>query len=1666
MTGFAHLLKWTRKMTSLINDQKQGRKRAFQRQPMRRANMRLEELEERIAPAFLGQQMFPADYPTNNSIANAPVSANSAAWISAMAATRNHLVVNWGAYTPGARDPNGNPSPLYSMPYNVVHSKDTVNYTMVKVYIDNYPGESDISGTDPTQGNRPYVLVPMPKVNPQSMFIEGDNQVGPDPTRFTGGGSDSHLIVWDADTDTAYEMWETSRPNESSAVPNGYYISTAIASQWNAANEVTWNMAADTFRTLGYTSGDAAGLPILNNIARPDEALSSAHGGQSAIPAIDHALRFTLPRGLISSQFTYPASHVAAGGGSIPYGARFRLRNDAATNALIAQMGPESQVIAHALQQYGLILADIGSSMFVQGAATSVNTNNNPIVDPTTGKPITWDMNDLTPDAASGPFTVGLDSIPTTDFEAVNLTPQVTSLSASSGPAGTLLTITGENFTGSGGHLSVLFVPPGNNPPYTSNGTTTTLNAGVVAASAVTVLDDQHIQVVVPSGLSGTVDIQVLSGQLLDDTYNGDFENATAPIFGYGISAQTASDQFTFSPVTAAVPSVTGISPASGPAVGSTTVTITGANFTGATGVFFGSTPATSFKVVSATTISANAPAGRAGQVVDVSVTTPSGTSATSTADQFSYSSTPAPTLTSISVTPDNPTATAGTSATFTATGTFSDNSTQVLTSGVTWSSTNQAVATVNGSGFANALAAGTTTITALDGGVSGSTTLIVAAAVPTVTGISPASGPATGGTTVTITGTNFTGATGVFFGGTAAASFKVVSATTISANAPAGTAGQVVDVSVTTAGGTSASSTADKFTYAAAATDPPPANLKATPGNGSVTFSFDPPTAAVVYYPYAELFNGTLYPIYVAFSNPFTITATNRGPLVNGQTYTFEVAITYADGQTSAWSNPVTVTVGGQGVAAPTISNVTPASGPVGGGTTVTIVGTNFNGATSVSFGGKAATSFTVVSTTKITAKDPAGTAGQVVDITVTTAGGTSATSSADKFNYVAKPVITTQPSNLTVTAGQSATFKVIASGTGLKYQWQRFVGGAWVNVSSSNTSSFTGATTASFTITSPAAGDAGNYRVVISNAGGTVTSKTVSLTVNAATPPTITTQPSSVTVTAGQPAMFTVVATGTGPLTYQWQKLIGGTWVNVSSSNTSSFIGANSATFSITSPVASDAGTYWVVVSNAAGTVDSIGVTLTVNSALIAPTIVTNPSDQTVAAGSTVMLTASAAGSPTPTVQWQVNTGSGFTDIPGATSTTYAFTAAASQNGDQFRAVFTNSAGQAITSAATLTISSGIVVGSGQTLEVKAGQTVSGVTVLPGGFLLVDAGGTDNGSLIAGGVESVQAGGQVIGTTVDEQGTTEGDLEVFGTGTNLVLNHGYINVDPGGVVTETTINGDIMYVDGIANNTIIKAGGSVTVIGPAGTDNGTILNGGTEWIRSGAVSNGTTVNNGGIEYVFAGGVANNLIVNNGGSATLIGTVAGATINNGGSITVGDGASATGAIVDNGRLEFDLSGTNTFGGQLTGNGTLAVQGTGKLVVSSVLNNSVADSIGNSSSLELMAAANSNITFGYQSTLRLDASQAFTGTLAATPGYEDVIDLGDLPFVQGVTTVQYVENTGHTQGVLTVSDQAVGGPTVQLTLFGDFSAGVFSITTDGMTSAQNPQPGTLIQGPF
>ncbi len=454
--------------------------------PARRASLNVEELEDRVVPTLLGQQLFPPDYPWNQNISSAPAAANSAAIIT-------HIGGSIGIHPDWGEDSASNGSnPLYGIPYNVVHGNTTAK---VNVIIDNYPGESDI----------------LPVPIPANAVIEGDYQNGPNPN---GGGyansnqrGDSHLIVWDEDNNIAYELYGVTRPSDPKLFPNTSGVELPHTDgKWHAAQETVWNMNTDTFRTLGDTSADAAGLSILAGLARPDEGLPTSAGGQAAI---DHALRLTLPSGDVNPQYIYPASHVvsdSSGAAKLPFGARLRLMNTPAVNSIISSLGPEAQIIAHAMQQYGLVLADIGSAMYVTGTSASEDANNNIA--------LTWNMDDV----------LGLHALTASDFQVVNLTPTVTGLSTSIGKTGTTITVIGQNFSGAAGQLSVLF-----------NG---------VPSQSVTYVDDAHLTVVVPSG-SGTVDVQVQSGVNETDP-NNPSDNVNNPIFGYGISAKSPADQFTY----------------------------------------------------------------------------------------------------------------------------------------------------------------------------------------------------------------------------------------------------------------------------------------------------------------------------------------------------------------------------------------------------------------------------------------------------------------------------------------------------------------------------------------------------------------------------------------------------------------------------------------------------------------------------------------------------------------------------------------------------------------------------------------------------------------------------------------------------------------------------------------------------------------------------------------------------------------------------------------------------------------------------------------------------------------------------------------------------------------------------------------------------------------
>jgi len=206
---------------------------------------------------------------------------------------------------------------------------------------------------------------------------------------------------------------------------------------------------------------------------------------------------------------------------------------------------------------------------------------------------------------------------------------------------------------------------------------------------------------------------------------------------------------------------------------------------------------------------------------------------------------------------------------------------------------------------------------------------------------------------------------------------------------------------------------------------------------------------------------------------------------------------------------------------------------------------------------------------------------------------GGLTATQDILTWTYtsnLAAPSITTQPANQTVVIGQAATFSVVASGTApLTYQWMENTGSGFNNISGANSSSYT---------TPPATStDNGTaFEVLVTNAEGSVTSNSATLTVTSPLPPTITTQPPNQTVIIGQTATFSVVASGTAPLTYQWMENPGSGFNNIS--------GATSSSYTTPPAMSTDNGTaFEVVVSNAEGSVTSNAAALTVNAAVAQP-------------------------------------------------------------------------------------------------------------------------------------------------------------------------------------------------------------------------------------------------------------------------------------------------------------------------------------------------------------------------------------------------------------------------------------------------------------------------------
>jgi hypothetical protein len=256
------------------------------------------------------RQVLPLNNWWNLDVSQAPVDANSAAYISFVGTTRR-------------LHPDFGPSP-YGIPYVVVGG----DQPLVRPLWTAYGDESDDGAPGRPAG---YPIPPEAKAQPD--YIEG---------AIAGGGSsgDRHMLIVDRDNWLLYETAGTHW--------------NAAANRWEADCGAVFDLTTNVRRPETWTSADAAGLAIFPGLVRYDEANGSGE--------IHHAFRVTVRA---TNGYVWPASHRAGSTtGALPMGARLRLK--ASKN--LSSFPPDAQRIFRAMQRYGLIVADNGSDMYVTGS--------------------------------------------------------------------------------------------------------------------------------------------------------------------------------------------------------------------------------------------------------------------------------------------------------------------------------------------------------------------------------------------------------------------------------------------------------------------------------------------------------------------------------------------------------------------------------------------------------------------------------------------------------------------------------------------------------------------------------------------------------------------------------------------------------------------------------------------------------------------------------------------------------------------------------------------------------------------------------------------------------------------------------------------------------------------------------------------------------------------------------------------------------------------------------------------------------------------------------------------------------------------------------------------------------------------------------------------------
>jgi hypothetical protein len=259
------------------------------------------------AASLGGCQIFPNDNPWNRDVSADPVAANSAALLSVMS-PGNALHLDLGTT-----------EEYYGIPFTVVPSDQpsvTIEYGTDGA---DYGDESD----------------PGPMPIPLNAPIEGGSAADPDPA-----SGDRHVLVVRQGECVLYELYNTVR----------------TASGFRVSSSARWDLTVNATRPAGWTSADAAGLPILPGLLRYDEVASGA---------IRHALRFTVPH--VRRAYVAPAGHCGqyADASLPPYGTRARLK----AGFSLAPYSGDALVLLTALKTYGLMLADQGSGWYVTGTS-------------------------------------------------------------------------------------------------------------------------------------------------------------------------------------------------------------------------------------------------------------------------------------------------------------------------------------------------------------------------------------------------------------------------------------------------------------------------------------------------------------------------------------------------------------------------------------------------------------------------------------------------------------------------------------------------------------------------------------------------------------------------------------------------------------------------------------------------------------------------------------------------------------------------------------------------------------------------------------------------------------------------------------------------------------------------------------------------------------------------------------------------------------------------------------------------------------------------------------------------------------------------------------------------------------------------------------------------